>query len=245
MYRLAVALCTLLFVLTGASLAAATGVARVRLAANSRGALFQDRLVLEKGMTEVQGGKAYRIEAHGLRLRPEGKDAAARVGMSGQRKVQAAVLSDALRATAAGGTLVALMRPGSALEFVPQQVIGMDATFEMSGCLERRQDRLVLRDVVSGFTEEVRGKRLERNIGKLVEVTAKVVAGVTPIEGAQEVIEIRRMRRISGNCAPPAPVPVRRRLEVSSPRQIESRPAVDDCGGETGLPRSGEVCSKC
>jgi hypothetical protein len=237
MYRLAVALCTLLFVLTGAPLAAAIGGARVRLAANTRSALFQDRLVLERGMPEVEGRKAHRIEAHGLRLRQEGKDAAARVAMSGQRKVQAAVLSDALRVSQAEGTWVAPMRPGRALGFVPQQVTGMDAPFEMSGCLERRQDRLVLRDVVSGFTEEVRGKRLERNIGKLVEVTAKVVPGVRPIEGAQEVIEITRLRRISGNCAAPPP--------AASPRQIESRPAAGDRGGETGRPRTGEVDPKC
>lgn len=128
MYRLAVALCALLFVLAGPSRAAAIGIAiadgsfridnhpvvgnatlfegnqletttatpelrlyggaRVRLAANSRGALFQDRLVLETGMTEVEGGNAYRIEAHGLRLLPEGKDAATapKQGMSGAKK---------------------------------------------------------------------------------------------------------------------------------------------------------------
>ncbi len=241
MFRLALALCALLFVLAAPALAAAIGVAiangsfridnhpvvgnatlfegnqletdaatpelrlyggaRVRLAANSRGALFQDRLVLEKGMTEVEGGNAYRIEAHGLRLLPEGKDAAARIVISGERKVQAAVLSGALRVTAADGTVVALMRPGPALEFAPQQVTGADAPFEMSGCLERRQDRFVLRDVVSGVMEEVRGNRLEGEVGNLVEVTAKVVPGVTPIEGAQEVIEISRIRRVSANCA--------------------------------------------
>ena len=241
MYRLAVALCALLFVLAGPSLAAAIGVAladgsfhidnhpvvgnatlfegnrletdaatpelrlysgaRMRLAANSRGALFEDRLVLEKGMSEVEGGNAYRIEAHGLRLSPEGKDAAARVAISGERKVQAAVLSGSLRVTTADGTLVALMRPGTALEFAPQQVSGVQAPFEMSGCLERRQDRFVLRDVVSGVVEELRGSRLALEAGNMVQVTARVVPGAAPIEGAQEVIEISRIRRISTGCA--------------------------------------------
>jgi hypothetical protein len=241
MYRLAVALCALLFVLAGPSLAAAIGVAmadgsfridsrpvvgnatlfegnqletdaatpelrlyggaRMRLAANSRGALFQDRLVLEKGMSEVEGGNAYRIEARGLRLWPEGKDAAARVVVIGERRVQAAALSGALRVTTADGTLVALMRSGTALEFAPQEVTGAQASFEMSGCLERRQDRFVLRDTVSAVTEELRGSRLELEVGNMVQVTASVVPGARPIEGAQEVIEITRIRRISGGCA--------------------------------------------
>jgi hypothetical protein len=241
MYRLVVALCALLLVFAGPSLAAAIGVAiadgsfridshpvvgnatlfegnrletdaatpelrlyggaRMRLAANSRGALFEDRLVLEKGMSEVEGGNSYRIEAHGLRLLPEGKDAAARVVISGERKVQAAVLSGFLRVTTADGTVVALMRSGTALEFAPQQVSGVQAPFEMSGCLERRQDRFVLRDVISGVVEELRGSRLALEVGNMVQVTARVVPGVAPIEGAQEVIEISRIRRISTGCA--------------------------------------------
>ncbi len=117
MYRLAVALCALLFVLAGPSRAAAIGVAiadgsfridshpvvgnatlfegnqletttatpELRLYG---GALFQDRLVLETGMTEVEGGNAYRIEAHGQPLLPDGKDAATapKQGMSGAKK---------------------------------------------------------------------------------------------------------------------------------------------------------------
>jgi hypothetical protein len=245
MYRLAVALCVLLFVLAGPSPGAAIGVAvadgsfridsvpvvgnatlfegnrletdaatselrlyggaRVRLAANSRGALFQDRLVLEKGMSEVEGGNAYRIEARGLRLWPEGKNAAARVFVGGERKVQAAVLSGALRVTTADGTVVALMRSGTALEFVPQQAANAQAVFEMSGCLERRQDRFVLRDVVSAVMEELRGSRLELEVGNTVQVTARVVPGAAPIEGAQEVIEVSRIRRISAGCAAAAP----------------------------------------
>jgi hypothetical protein len=104
-------------------------------------------------------------------------------------------------ASNSGGTVFALMRPGMALGFAPQEVTGAPAPFEMSGCLERRQGRFVLRDMVSGVLEEVRGNRLELEVGNTVQVTARVLPGVKPMEGATEVMEISRLRRISGGCA--------------------------------------------
>ena len=72
-----------------------------------------------------------------------------------------------------------------------QQVADLQAPFDMSGCVERRQDRFVLRDLVpSGVLEEVRGNRIEREVGNTVQVTARVVPGVTPVEGATEVVEV-------------------------------------------------------
>ena len=77
--------------------------------------------------------------------------------------------------------------------------------FEMSGCLERRQGRFVMRDLISGVVEEVRGNRLELEVGNTVQVTARVVPGATPMEGATEVVEISRLRRISTGCASRGP----------------------------------------
>jgi hypothetical protein len=179
--------------------------ARVRLAANSRGTVFQDRLVLEKGAGELNSGAGFRIEAHGLRAAPQSPDTAGRVAISGARKMQALVVTGSLRVTTADGTVVALMRPGMALEFAPQAVTGAQVPFEMTGCLELRDGHFVLRDMLTGVVEEVRGDRLEREVGNLVEVTATVVPGVKPVEGAMEVIQISRMRRAGRNCAPLVP----------------------------------------
>ncbi len=117
MHRLALAWCAVLFVLAGPTRAAAIGVAMAErsfridshpVAGNTTlfegnplettaatpelrlygGALFQDRLALEMRMAEVEGGNAYRIEAHGQPLPPEAKDAATarQRGRSGARK---------------------------------------------------------------------------------------------------------------------------------------------------------------
>ncbi|MFB3778507.1 MAG: hypothetical protein ACE141_12895 [Bryobacteraceae bacterium] len=176
----------------------------VRLAANSRGRVFGDRLELQKGLSEVDGGKGYWIEALGLRIRPDQPGSSGRVALAGGGKVQALALRGSMRVSASDGTVVALLAPGTALEFQPQDVTGAQAPFQMTGCLERRDGRYVLRDPISGVTEEVRGERLANEVGRMVEVTATVIPGATPVAGALEVIQISRMRRVSGECVLPA-----------------------------------------
>ena len=60
-----------------------SGGARVRLGADSRGKVFRDRLVLEKGLSELNGGSGFWIEARGLRILPGGPGATGRVAVSG------------------------------------------------------------------------------------------------------------------------------------------------------------------
>lgn len=181
---------------------------RMRLAPDSRGRVFGDRLVLEKGLGELDGGAGYRIEARGLRILAGSPGSAGRVAVTEAHKVQAMALAGWLRVTTADGTVVALVMPAAALEFEPQAVTGAQAPFEMTGCLERRDGQFVLRDPLTGVVEEARGSRLASEVGNMIEVTASVIPGVKPVEGAMEVIQITRLRRISGNCAPAAP-PVR------------------------------------
>ena len=176
----------------------------MRLAAGSRARVYRDRLVLEKGLGELESGSGYRIEALGLRVLPEGEDTSGRVAITAQRRLQALALTGSLRVTAADGTVVALLAPGRALEFSPQAVTGAQAPFQMTGCLESRDGRLVLRDPLTGVTEEVRGDRLDREVGRMIEVTATVIRGVEPVAGALEVVQVSRFRRVSGECAVPA-----------------------------------------
>jgi hypothetical protein len=180
---------------------------RLRLAPDSRGQVFGDRLVLEKGLGELRGGAGSRIEARGLRILADSPGAAGRVAITEAHKVQAAALAGSLRVTTADGTVVALVRPAMALEFEPQAETGAQVPFEMSGCLERRAGQFILRDPLSGVAEEARGSRLESEVGNTIEVTATVVPDVKPMEGAQEVIQITRLRRISRGCAAAAPPP--------------------------------------
>ncbi len=178
---------------------------RMRLAPNSRGRVFGDRLVLEKGLGEFDGRAGYPIEARGLRILADSPGTAGRVAITEAHKVQAAALAGSLRVTTADGTVVALVRPAMAMEFELQAETGAQVPFQMSGCLERSAGQFLLRDPLTGVVEEARGSRLESEVGNTIEVTAAVLSGARPVAGALEVIQITRLRRISGGCAPAAP----------------------------------------
>src|SRR4029453_18007875 len=47
------------------------GGARLSLAADSRGKLYSDRIILEKGETRFENGVGFHLEALGLTIRPE------------------------------------------------------------------------------------------------------------------------------------------------------------------------------
>lgn len=193
----------------GAELRLRSG-ARVVLETESKVRVYAKRLVLERGAGEVEIGPEFQVEARGLRLSAESGPAMARLALTGASKLQAAVDSGLVRVASPGGFLVARMRPGMSLEFEPQQTApGVEPPFEMTGCLERRNGRFILSDPVSGVVEEVRGEGLEREAGNAVEVTARLVAGAKPtVEGASEVIQILRLRRVSRGCpAVTAPQP--------------------------------------
>jgi hypothetical protein len=200
---------------------------RMRLAADSRGQVFEDRLVLERGLSELDGGTGYRIEARGLHIFADSPGAAGRVAISETRKVQAAALAGSLRVTTADGTVVALVTPAMALEFEPQAVTGAQAPFQMSGCLQRRDGQFVLRDPLTGVVEEARGDGLASEAGNMIEVTAMVVPGAKPVTGAMEVIRITRMRRISRNCAVAAP-PAGPAVKPATPPSPPTPPATPE-----------------
>jgi hypothetical protein len=75
----------------------------------------------------------------------------------------------------------------------------------MTGCLVNVNGRLLLRDPVSGMTEEVLGTGIEKEVGNSIEVTATLVPGAQPVSGAREVIQVSQFRRVARNCAPSTP----------------------------------------
>jgi len=193
---------------SGAELRLNSG-SRLWLYTNSAGRAYARRLILERGAGQWESPEGFVLEAGGLRILAEGGRAAGRIALVGGGRIQAVADSGVLRVTNFAGITVARMRTGMALEFEPQQKPVVEPPFEITGCLERRPGGYVLADPVTGVVEEVRGERLDQEVGNVVEITARLLPGVKPIEGAMEVIQVLRLRRVSRGCpvaaAPAAP----------------------------------------
>lgn len=171
---------------------------RLIVAASSKGRVFGDHIVLEKGDAELQNAAGYRLEALGLTVQPETGAASGRVSVAGANRVQVAALTGSFRVLNSRGVLVANLTPGAAMEFAPQQAGGAS---RVTGCLQSKSGRLVLRDETTNVTVEVAGPRLEKEAGNRVELSGSLDSSATPVSEASQFIRVTRVTRISKNCS--------------------------------------------
>lgn len=91
--------------------------ASVQLSSETRGKIYQDRLVLEKGITKVQASKPFEVDTPYLRVSGT-ENSSAQVSMRGQT-VQVASLTGTLNVSNSSGVFVAKVAPGMAFDFTP------------------------------------------------------------------------------------------------------------------------------
>jgi hypothetical protein len=94
--------------------------ARVQLAAESRGIVYRDRLVLERGSSRFETAGDYQLEALSLRIRPDGESTSVRVSLRNPGVVQVAALTGPVRVTTANGMLLANLAAGRTADFTPE-----------------------------------------------------------------------------------------------------------------------------
>lgn len=179
-----------------------TNGVEMRLASSSRGRVFRDRLILERGASQLEGGDRFVIEAKGLQILAEGPDAAGRVAVTDDYTIQVAALRGHFRVLTADGVTVAAMPAGKALAFDAAQA-GAAAPWSMTGCLIEQNGRYLLRDETTGVTVEVRGAGLATSVGHQVAITGVVVPGVQPAEGAGQTIQVSTVRQTGEGCSNP------------------------------------------
>jgi O-antigen ligase len=186
--------------LTGSVLDLSAGP-RISLSADSKGRIFGDHLVLEKGSGKMEKAAGFRMEARGLTIRPETGTASARVTLAGNARVQVAALAGSLRVLTARGLLVAAMAPGAALEFAPQAASAGGEPWKLTGCLRTIAGHFLLTDEVTNVTVELAGAGIEAESGNRVEVTGALDAAATPVSGATQFIRVSRVKRLGKGCA--------------------------------------------
>jgi hypothetical protein len=93
--------------------------ADVQMASESRGKVFSNRMILEKGVMELKTAGKYGIEARSLQITGTDSDATAKVSIHGAT-VQVASLAGHVQVASAAGVVVATIAPGMAFDFTPQ-----------------------------------------------------------------------------------------------------------------------------
>jgi len=170
--------------------------ARVSLGAASRGRLFGDRMVLERGTLDLENAAGFKLVALGLTIQPERGASSGRIFVENGHRVRVAAAGGSLRVLSASGQLVANMAPGVAMAFEPQP--GSNVT-RLTGVIQKKGEHYLLTDEVTKITVEVRGMGLSnvdlsKYVGKRVEVTGTMDPGATPVSDASQVVVAKEVR---------------------------------------------------
>ena len=174
------------------------------LGADSKGRIFGDRLILERGSGEVRNAAGFRVEARGLTVRTDGGRSAARISLPGAVRVQVAALDGGLRVLNSQGVLVAALNPGTALEFQPQVRSNASSAAseeeKFSGCLRLASGHYLVTDDVTNVTVELAGAGLDKEKGYRVQVTGIMDPTGAPVSGATQYVRVSAVKRLGRGC---------------------------------------------
>ena len=169
--------------------------ARVSLDAVSRGKVFGDHMVLERGQSWLEKADGFRVVARGLTVQPETGNATGRVELAGTTRVQVAALTGSFRVLNSSGMVVAKIPTGMALAFEPQASAG---SARIIGRLVNKGGHYLLTDETTNVTVEVAGPGLAKLAGQRVEVIGSTDPTATPVSDASQFIRADSVKPLSG-----------------------------------------------
>lgn len=176
----------------------------VQLASGSKGVVFADRLVLQRGGGQLSSpaGKAsaYRMEARSLRVEPVGGGSQGMVQLTAANRVQVSAARGSLRVTNAQGVMIASLAAGRALEFELPGESGASGPALVTGCLVKRDGKYLLTDEAAGVTVEVKGS-VEQYAGKRVQVQGSQIPDARPVAGASQVVQASQVKQLEDKCS--------------------------------------------
>jgi hypothetical protein len=175
------------------------GGGQLRLASDSRGAVYSDHIDLQKGSANIKG---YSANANGLNIRADGTASAA-ISMHDQGTVQIAALTGNVHVFDAAGLNIANLAPGRALDLRPQAG-GAAGASSLTGCAVKSGNGTLLTDEASNVTVQLRGGSAKA--GRHVQITGSMVSNATPATGATEVVNVTNVTDLGACTAAGVPV---------------------------------------
>lgn len=95
--------------------------AEITMSTGSRGTLYNDHLVLQKGESELAASNTFQLQAYGIRVTANEPNSRAVVSMKPGNTVEVASLSGSFGVTSEHGILLANVHPGRSVSFAMQE----------------------------------------------------------------------------------------------------------------------------
>lgn len=151
----------------------------IKLAVDSRGTLFRDRLVLSRGEMELTTSVPFQLEAEGFDVVPATPHTSGIVSLSAEHTVEVSALTGELRVTNSRGVLLAHVTPQSAMSFFvePGAAAAPTSDFSDTGTVSYENGHYYLTSSISGTQYEIVGKNLKKYVGKKVNINGSLQAG--------------------------------------------------------------------
>lgn len=165
---------------------------RLTLASSSAATFYQDRVVLQSGLAELDHMAQYSVDSGSLRIGASGTGAHIRVAVDASRQVKVAALGGTAEVRDPKGVLIARVFPGTAL----QLHTAAEESDQFTGIVEKQGNNFLLNDETTHVTTELRGGNLSRLVGKRVRVTGKTIPGGTPAAGASQIVTVTAVTTI-------------------------------------------------
>jgi hypothetical protein len=129
------------------------------------------------------------VQAGALRISSSAKGSVVEVQTAQSGRVDIAAATGVAEVRDSAGTLVAVVRPGLALDLNPPQG-GATSAFQATGVLESRNGKFYLTDSTTHVTVELQGTDLAKYVGKTVEVTGSTIPGAPVATGVSQVVQV-------------------------------------------------------
>lgn len=152
----------------------------ISMSTGSRGTLYHDRLVLQRGESELAASNSFQIEANGLRVTANEPNSRGLVSMKSGNTVEVAALTGSFGVSNDQGLLLASVRPGKPLSFSSMQAevpdLKVGSRFSKTGLVSTENGRYFV--TVDGIKYELKSTEIVKKEGdKVVPCNEKTPKG--------------------------------------------------------------------
>lgn len=165
---------------------------KLQLGARSSAQVFENRMMLRKGVGQVSGGAPFFVDAAGLRI------SGGKLRVEVSDRIEVASLSGEAKVASRSGVLLATIPAGRGMSFGMQAATG---TVTRTGCLLYKDGHFILQDENTQEVAQIDGTNLAPNTGNRVEVSGVVSTTRPAVSGATLVINAAAIKSESeGGC---------------------------------------------